>query len=209
MLIKVCGMKFPENMLNVAAAEPDMLGFIFYDGTQRNMADYLSPDDLKKLSPKIIKTGVFVNETADQIIRTVEKYGLNAVQLHGDESPELCKTISRTGFPVFKAFRVSDDFSFESTEAYSLSCRFFIFDADGKSYGGNGTQFNWEKLKSYDGQTPFLLSGGIKPGDEENLKKVKHPHLAGFDINSKFEIGPGLKNVESVKNFITTLRSLS
>ncbi len=207
MLIKVCGMKFPENMQNVADAEPDMLGFIFYDGTQRNMADYLTPEDLKKLSPKIIKTGVFVNETADQIIRTVEKYGLNAVQLHGDESPELCKTISRTGFPVFKAFRVSDDFSFESTEAYALSCRFFIFDADGKRYGGNGTQFNWEKLQSYNGQTPFLLSGGIRLEDAEILKTVKHPHLAGFDINSKFEIEPGLKDVASVQSFITTLRS--
>lgn len=207
MLIKVCGMKHPENMHNVAAAEPDMLGFIFYDGTPRYMADHLTPDDLKTLSPKIIKTGVFVNESVDKILRTVEHYGLNAVQLHGDESPELCKIISHTGFPVFKAFRISDDFSFESTEAYALSCRFFIFDAFGKKYGGNGTQFNWEKLKTYDGQTPFLLSGGIEPGDAENLKRVKHPHLAGFDINSKFESEPGLKDIEAVKSFITTLRS--
>ncbi len=207
MFIKVCGMKYPDNMLAVAAAGPDILGFIFYDGTPRNMTGSLTPDDLKTLPPRIIKAGVFVNESADQIIRTVEEYGLDAVQLHGEESPQLCKTISRTGFPVFKAFRISDNFSFESTEAYALSCRFFIFDAYGKSYGGNGTQFNWEKLKTYDGQTPFLLSGGINLDDVENLKEFKHPHLAGFDINSKFETEPGLKDINAVKSFISALRS--
>lgn len=194
-------------MKAIAAIGPDIMGFIFYPGSPRYMANHLTPDDLKSLPPYIIKTGVFVNESCDEILRIAKLYELNGVQLHGSESPETCKLINQAGFPVLKAFRVTDDFSFEQTEAYSLSCRFFVFDAYGAGYGGNGIRFNWEKLQSYKGDTPFLLSGGIEPEDVVTLKALKHPHLAGFDINSKFEIQPGEKDIIKVKRFISTLRS--
>lgn len=194
-------------MKAIAAISPDIMGFIFYPGSPRYMANHLTPDDLKSLPPYIIKTGVFVNESSDEILRIAKLYGLNAVQLHGSESPETCKLINQAGFPVLKAFSVHDDFSFEQTEAYSSSCRFFLFDAYGAGYGGNGIRFNWEKLQSYKGDTPFLLSGGLETEDVVILKALKHPHLAGFDINSKFEIQPGEKDAAKIKRFIASLRS--
>ena len=194
-------------MKNINTIGPDMMGFIFYSGSPRYMANHLTPADLKSLSSTIIKTGVFVNESCDEILRISELYELNAVQLHGSESPETCKTISRAGFTVLKAFRVNDDFSFEQTEAYKESCRFFVFDAFGAGYGGNGIRFNWDKLQTYQGDTPFLLSGGLDVEDVQVLKDLKHPHLAGFDINSKFEIQPGEKDTVKVARFISLLRS--
>lgn len=207
MLIKVCGIKYPANMVDIGATGPDMMGFIFYSGSPRYMANHLTPEDLKALPSNIIKTGVFVNESSDEIIRIAELYELNAIQLHGSESPETCEQISRAGFPVFKAFRINDIFSFDRTEAYLLSCRFFVFDAFGAGYGGNGVRFNWNKLQAYKGETPFLLSGGIDAKDVATLKDLKHPYLAGFDINSKFEIQPGEKDAIKVGRFISTLRS--
>lgn len=193
--------------MDIAATGPDMMGFIFYLGSPRYMVNHLTPENLKALPENIIKTGVFVNESSDEILRIAELYELNAVQLHGSESPETCKLISRAGFPVFKAFSINDNFLFEQTEAYLLSCRFFVFDASGTSYGGNGIRFDWEKLQSYKGDTPFLLSGGLESEDAVKLKDLKHPYLAGFDINSKFEIQSGEKDAEKVKHFISTLRS--
>jgi len=193
--------------MDIAATSPDMMGFIFYSGSPRYMVNHLTPENLKTLPSNIIKTGVFVNESSDEVLRIAELYELNAVQLHGSESPATCKMISRAGFPVFKSFRINDNFSFEETEAYLLSCRFFVFDAFGTSYGGNGIRFDWEKLQSYKGNTPFLLSGGLEAEDALKLKEFKHPYLAGFDINSKFEIQPGEKDVVKVNHFISTLRS--
>jgi phosphoribosylanthranilate isomerase len=194
-------------MKKIAATDPDIMGFIFYSGSPRYMGNHLTPEDLKSLPPYIIRTGVFVDESCEEILRIAKLYELNGVQLHGSESPESCKVIGRAGYPVLKAFRVNDDFSFEQTEAYSSVCRFFVFDAFGDGFGGNGIRFNWEKLQSYKGDTEFLLSGGIEAGDVVKLKDLKHPRLAGFDINSKFEIQPGEKDVAKVKRFIAKLRS--
>lgn len=194
-------------MRAIAATDPDVMGFIFYSGSPRYMANHLTPEDLESIPLYIIKMGVFVNESCDEILRIAKLYNLNGVQLHGSESPETCKTIRSSGLIVFKAFSITDDFDFEQTEAYSSSCRFFVFDASGDGWGGNGIRFNWEKLQSYKGETPFLLSGGIKAEDILELKALKHPYLTGFDINSNFEIQPGEKDVKKVKRFISNIRS--
>ncbi|MDP4290422.1 MAG: phosphoribosylanthranilate isomerase [Bacteroidota bacterium] len=207
MYIKVCGIKYPANMLAIAATRPDIMGFIFYPGSPRYMGHHLTPDDLRSISPNIMKAGVFVNESSEEILRIAEMYGLDAVQLHGTESPEECEAVSRAGFSVFKAFSIGKDFSFEYTKPYASSCRLFLFDTFGKGYGGTGTHFNWEKLQSYNGSTPFLLSGGLGADDVVKLKDIKHPALAGYDINSKFEIRPGEKDVAKVERFIELLRS--
>lgn len=207
MLIKVCGIKYPENMMEVAAKGPDLMGFIFYKGSPRYMENHLSPKDVKSLPSNIIKTGVFVNESSYEILRIAELYQLDAIQLHGIETPGACKVLNRAGYQVIKAFRVNDNFSWEKTEPYSPSCQFFLFDAFGKGYGGNGIRFNWEKLQSYNVNIPFLLSGGLETDDVSALKKLDHSLLAGFDINSKFEIQPGEKDPDKVERFITTLRS--
>jgi len=207
MLIKVCGIKYPGNMKEVAAKRPDMMGFIFYAGSPRYMVNHLSPEEVIALPSDIIKTGVFVNESCSEILRIAELYHLDAIQLHGTEIPGECKVINRAGYQVIKAFRIDEDFTFEHTLAYSPSCRFFLFDAHGKGFGGNGIRFNWDKLQSYNVNTPFLLSGGIDAEDVSALKKLDHPLLAGFDINSKFEIQPGEKDPDKIERFITTLRS--
>jgi phosphoribosylanthranilate isomerase len=207
MLIKVCGNKYPGNMMEVAAKGPDMMGFIFYPGSPRYMANHLSPEDVKSLPSSIIKTGVFVNESCSEILRVAELYQLDAIQLHGTEIPEECKVINRAGFQIIKAFRIDEEFTFEQTIAYSSSCRFFLFDAYGTGFGGNGIRFNWEKLQAYNVNTPFLLSGGIDAEDVSALKQLDHPLLAGFDINSKFEVQPGEKDPGKIERFITTLRS--
>ena len=193
--------------MEVAAKSPDLMGFIFYSGSPRYMINHLTPEDVKLLPSNIIKTGVFVNESCSEILRIAELYELDAIQLHGAETPEDCKVINRAGYQVIKAFRINDEFSFEQTISYSPSCRFFLFDAFGKGFGGNGIRFNWEKLESYSVNTPFFLSGGLEADDVSELKKLDHPLLAGFDINSKFEIQPGEKDPVKIERFITTLRS--
>ena len=183
------------------------MGFIFYAGSPRYMLHHLSSEDVKSLPSNIIKTGVFVNETCDEILRIAELYQLDAIQLHGTETPAVCKTLNSEGYQVLKAFRINETFAFEDTAPYSLSCRFFLFDAFGSGYGGNGIRLNWEKLQSYNGNTPFILSGGLDAKDVLELKNLKHHLLAGFDINSKFEIQPGEKDPDKVERFISKLRA--
>jgi phosphoribosylanthranilate isomerase len=194
-------------MLEVAAKGPDMMGFIFFPGSPRYMANHLTPKDVKSLPLDIIKTGVFVNESSYEILRIAELYQLDAIQLHGTETPGACKVLNNAGYQVLKAFCINDDFAFEQTKPYSPSCRFFLFDAFGTSYGGNGIRFNWEKLQTYNEHTPFLLSGGLAEEDVSELKKLNHPLLAGVDINSKFEIQPGEKDPVKIERFITAIRS--
>jgi len=194
-------------MLAIAATGPDMMGFIFYPGSPRYMLHHLTSQDIQSLPSNIIKTGVFVNETCEEILRIAELYHLDAIQLHGTETPVVCEILNGEGYQILKAFQINETFAFEQTESYSLSCRFFLFDAFGSGYGGNGVRFNWEKLQSYDGNTPFLLSGGLDDKDVTELKKLQHHLLAGFDINSKFEIQPGEKDHVKVEHFISTLRS--
>ena len=207
MYIKVCGNKYLANMKAIAKTEPEIMGFIFYPGSPRYMANHLTPEDLQSLPHYIIRMGVFVNEPAEEILRIADLYKLHGVQLHGSESPETCKAISTTGLITFKAFSITDDFDFAQTEAYSSSCRFFLFDAPGAGFGGNGIHFNWEKIQSYKGENAFFLSGGIRAEDIVELKELKHPKLIGFDINSTFEIQPGEKDVQKVKRFIRNIRS--
>lgn len=194
-------------MKDVAATGPDMMGFIFYPGSPRYMPDHLAPEDLASLPSNIIKTGVFVNESCSEILRIAGLYRLDAIQLHGTEIPGECRIISRAGYPVIKAFRIDETFAFEQTTAYSASCKYFLFDAYGEGFGGNGTHFNWKKLQAYRGTTPFLLSGGIDEEDAAALGQLNHPQLAGFDINSKFETEPGIKDPGKIARFIQTLRS--
>ncbi|MEM7037774.1 MAG: tryptophan synthase subunit beta, partial [Bacteroidota bacterium] len=136
----------------------------------------------------------------DTILEKTELYGLDYVQLHGDESPGFCAAVD--GFvPVIKAFRVGEGFDFEALGKYEAACSYFLFDTKGKNYGGNGTKFDWDLLNGYAGSTPFLLSGGIGPEDAEIVRAFEHPRMAGVDLNSGFEMEPGLKDIAKVKEF--------
>jgi len=203
--IKICGMREKENIRKVAELNPDMLGFIFYPSSPR-YAGNIDPAVLIDLPRGIIKTGVFVNSSFDQIIETVTKFSLGMVQLHGNETPELCFRIKETGIPVIKAFGIGNDFNFNECSKYISCTEYFLFDTSAGRYGGSGEKFDWEMLNKYIFQHPFILSGGIGPGDTDNIASIKNNEFRGIDINSRFEIEPGEKDVILIRNFISELR---
>lgn len=212
MKIKVCGMRNLENISSLLTLKPDFVGFIFYKKSKRFVTDFPRiqfPEETKKV-------GVFVNETIENVIATVEKYKLDFVQLHGNETSEYCENLWRHehskkivsefhSIGIIKAFSVDKNFDFNNTKQYKNYCDYFLFDTKGKEYGGNGVKFNWEILQNYKGKTPFLLSGGISKNDANEIKKIKHPAFVGVDINSGFEIEPALKNINEIKEFKNNL----
>lgn len=201
MIVKVCGMRESENIREVEQADVDWMGFIFYPKSPRyvdKLPDYL-PKSLKRI-------GVFVNESIENILETVKLFQLDFVQLHGDESPEICDEMGDNGLKIIKAFSIENKFPTEKVSAYYGKCDYFLFDTKTSKYGGSGKKFNWDILSEYHGETPFLLSGGISPDDIDTVKSFSHPKCIGIDINSKFEIGPALKDAELAKQFIDKIR---
>ncbi len=198
-------MRNMDNIESLLALSPDFVGFIFYDKSKRFVRDFpeiIFPKNIKKI-------GVFVNETIKELLKTIDKHKLDGVQLHGNESPEFCNELSNslnlneTEMPItiIKAFSIDEGFDFHMTTPYNLSCDYFLFDTKGKDYGGNGVKFNWEILRNYIGETPFLLSGGISKEDVNEINNFRHKAFKGIDINSGFEIEPGLKNINEIKEF--------
>ena len=161
MKLKICGMKYKENIQAVAKLQPDYLGFIFYQKSKRNFKG-----KIPSVSKGIKKTGVFVDSSLDEVIDKINEYDLDAIQLHGDESPEFCQTFSNV--EVIKVFLIGETFDFNQLKPYENVCDYFLFDTKGKEKGGNGVLFDWKLLKNYSLRKPFFLSGGI--GLEE--KKV-------------------------------------
>ncbi|HLP04207.1 MAG TPA: phosphoribosylanthranilate isomerase [Paludibacter sp.] len=206
MEIKICGMKHPGNIQLIAALHPDLLGFIFYPKSPR-YAEPLDAGVLASLPSTIKKIGVFVNEDLEDVLTIVYKYKLDGVQLHGIENVEVCKKLKDSGLLVLKAFPVAEAYNFKVTGKYEGVCDYFLFDTKTNAYGGSGVKFNWSLLDEYTGETPFLLSGGIGQDDSEAILKIKHPKFAGIDLNSKFEISPGVKNVEMLKGFMKEIRT--
>ena len=202
MLLKICGMKYSENIQEAAALKPDFMGFIFYPKSPR-YAEPLDITALDALPPSIKKIGVFVNESKENILTIGYKYKLDGVQLHGSELVDMCRELKKLGYIVIKAFPIAEAYNFRVTKGYEGVCDYFLFDTKTESYGGSGVKFNWQILKEYKGETPFLLSGGIEADDAEAILKIEHPKFAGIDLNSKFEIKPGLKNISLLKEFIS------
>ncbi|WP_026464871.1 phosphoribosylanthranilate isomerase [Adhaeribacter aquaticus] len=204
--IKVCGMRSAPNMQEILALQPDWMGFIFYPKSARFVGEELDLNLMQKFPASTKKVGVFVNETLGNIQHAVQKYNLNAVQLHGEESPELCNHLKASGLLVFKAFSVDDTFDFEKLKAFEGTCDYYLFDTKGQQYGGNGTTFNWDILKKYTYDTPYFLSGGIDLEHVDQIKELSLPGLKGLDINSRFEISPALKDNSKVEAFFKGIR---
>lgn len=192
-------MKEPENLQAVAALQPDYLGFIFFEKSPRYMPQRLAPEVLNQLPQSIKKVGVFVNAPAEEVLKQANSYGLQAVQLHGDESPELCHQLQQAGLEVIKVFRVGEGFSLDQLLPYQEVVDYFLFDTQGKQYGGNGQVFNWELIRDYSLPVPIILSGGIELASLEQLTQLQHLPLHALDVNSKFETAPGLKNISALQ----------
>lgn len=202
-------MRDPENVSGVVAAGPDYLGFIFYPQSKRFAGFEPSPELLAAVPDSVKKAGVFVDETPEAVLEICRKWKLDVAQLHGHETPDYCSQIRDSGITVFKAFSVDESFDFTTLEAYSGVCTCFLFDTKGQVPGGTGQKFNWQLLENYKGDVPFFLSGGIGPDDLDAIRIFKHPRWRGIDINSGFEIGPALKDVEKVNGFISAIRNLN
>ena len=232
MIIKVCGMRETENIREVAELGIDMMGFVFWPESPRFVKmisaragiipDY-SEERLRKMRqgqesssavasrPK--RVGVFVDEMPQSIVTRVYNYDLNYVQLHGNESAVMIENLKRTLIPdiapdikIIKALSIREKDDVKRWREYEGTADMLLFDTKCKTVGGSGEQFDWTVLEAYDGNIPFLLSGGIGPDDAERVLKFSHPQFAGIDLNSRFEISPALKNVDELKSFIQTIR---
>lgn len=202
--IKVCGMKQATNIAAVADLHPDYMGFIFYPKSPRYVNDVSA--ELVKYIPSSIKTvGVFVNEDLEVVKSRVLKHNLKAVQLHGNEGDNYCQALKETGVEIIKAFGVDDGFDFNQLSAYSASVDYFLFDTQTPAHGGSGKVFDWRLLENYKLNKPYFLSGGIAFAHAEAILKIKDERLFAVDINSKFELEPGIKDVNKLKEFFNEL----
>lgn len=208
MMIKVCGMRTPENIRDVAALTPMLMGFIFWDGSPRYAGD-LDPDILKELPGFVHPVALFVDATEDQILAITGRYGIKIVQLHGNETPRLCDSLKQKELKVLKALSISSADDVARAAAYAGCVDMFVFDTRSEVVGGSGKKFDWTLLNGYDLDIPYLLSGGIGPDDVDNIVAAMRPHMAGIDINSRFETTPGHKDLLRLARFILSLRQLN
>jgi phosphoribosylanthranilate isomerase len=209
MRVKVCGMTQPDQVEALADLGVTFAGFIFYPKSPRYVFKHMNITQIKKVN-NINKVGVFVNSTIEEVLHLVDECRLSMVQLHGDEPPKYCEKIADY-VSVVKAFRLSDNDSVEwMIRPYMDVCDMFMFDTMGVGYGGTGKKFDWSVLKNSTIGKPFFLSGGIEPGDEQELKAFEQEPVAralfAIDINSKFEVSPGVKDMEKVKEFVGHLK---
>ena len=199
--LKICGMKYSENIQEIAALKPDYLGFIFWDKSSRKF----ELKELPKLDSNIKKVGVFVDASLEEIQNKIKTFQLDAIQLHGKESVDYCANLKNEKVEIIKAFSIKNDFDFNQLKAYENVVDFFLFDTKGKLPGGNGTTFDWQVLENYDLQKPFFLSGGIGLAEIDKIHEFLDSYLSKYcyaiDVNSRFETTPGLKNKNELEKF--------
>ena len=219
MKIKVCGMRDGENIRRVAALGVDWIGMIFWDKSPRYVTmiptDAGIIPDRADTTPKtdIKRVGVFVDEMPQNIITRAVNFELDLIQLHGHETPTMIRNLRRTldpdirpGIQFIKAISVSCRDDIAAYKPYEDCVDYFLFDTKCPTVGGSGAQFNWSVLEAYDGNKPFLLSGGIGPDDAERVKAFHHPQCIGIDLNSRFETAPGVKDVDLLRTFIQHIK---
>ena len=204
MIIKVCGMREPENIRAVEALGIDLMGFIFWPPSGRYVGE--APSYLPRNCRRV---GVFVDAALPEILAAVRDFQLDVLQLHGHETPESMAALKEhlPAVRILKSLAVKGPEDLVQTSAYEDVCDAFLFDTKGQLPGGNGRQFDWDVLRQYNGRLPFLLSGGIGPGDEPRIRAFDVPGCIGIDLNSRFETAPGRKDVEALRTFIETIRS--
>lgn len=204
MRIKVCGMTQAEQVAQLPGLGVSFAGFIFYPKSPRYVFKNMTTSQIRGIN-SINKVGVFVNASVEEVLHMVDECRLHMVQLHGDENPKFCEKIADY-VSVVKAFRISENDSLDyMIRPFMDVCDMFLFDTMGAGYGGTGKKFDWNMLRNTRIGKPFLLSGGIEPGDEENLKHFEKDHgdnaFFAVDINSRFESSPGVKDMELIKKF--------
>ena len=204
MLVKVCGMREGCNIRDVETLGPDWMGFIFYPKSPRYVKEVPSylPANAKRV-------GVFVDADLEFITRTAERFALDLVQLHGKEYPDMIRALRCAlpeGIKIIKAFNIAEREDLRQIRDYTEVADYFLFDTKALLAGGNGSKFNWDLLGLYQGDTPFLMSGGIGPEDADAIRSFSHPMLYGVDLNSRFESSPAVKDIALLKHFFNQLQ---
>jgi len=209
MNIKVCGITQFKQLQQLEALNIDYAGLIFYKDSSRYMREKLPAKEVKQADFDLKKVGVFVNPSYSELLDAIDEYGLDIVQLHGNETPELCEELSAE-VEVIKAFRIEDgQVDIDKVVApYDAVCDYYLFDTGGlkESFGGTGQQFDWAMLKKAKIEKPFFLSGGIGPDDVKKIRSFKHPDFFAIDINSKFETAPGVKDMAAILKFLQAFK---
>ncbi|MBM6499999.1 phosphoribosylanthranilate isomerase [Flavobacterium macrobrachii] len=206
MKIKICGMKFPKNILEVGALQPDYMGFIFYPKSKRYVGEDFSFKSLEKLPENIKKVAVFVNEDVNRIIEIQNEFSFDFIQLHGNETVAECEILKENNIKIIKVFSVDNYFNFNDVVAYETICDYFLFDTKTPKYGGSGQPFDWELLENYTLSKPFFLSGGLSIHSIGKIKYANYPMLVGLDFNSRLEDTNTKKITEEVSELIEKIR---
>lgn len=206
MKIKICGMKFPKNILEIGALQPDFMGFIFYPKSKRFVGDNFSSKSLEKLPSTIEKVAVFVNENVNRIIEIQKQFSFDFIQLHGNETVAECEILKENNIKIIKVFSVDNYFNFNDVVAYETVCDYFLFDTKTPKYGGSGKTFDWELLENYTLSKPFFLSGGLSIHNIGKIKYANYPMLVGLDFNSRLEDRNTKKITEEVSELIEKIR---
>jgi len=202
--LKICGLR--DNIQEVAALQPDYAGFIFYPKSPRYVGENFKMPELDK---RINKVGVFVNEPVDSLVVKVRKYKLQYAQLHGTEAPEECQAIRDKGIGIIKAFAMGEHFDFRQLEQYDSTVDYFLFDTKTAGFGGSGRSFDWELLKKYKLEKKYFLSGGISLENLELLKELDLSMVHALDVNSRFEVSPGLKDIHALVKLKAKIKELN
>ena len=200
-------MRQQDNIEELVALKPNFIGFIFYEKSPRFVGEELNEEYIKTIPKSIKKVGVFVNANPGYILDMVKKYDLQYAQLHGNEMPDICRSLRQKGVNIIKAFSIDENFNFAMLNNYKSFCDLFLFDTKGDKPGGNGVPFDWKLLKKYDNEKPFFLSGGIDLDNIETIIELsKTLPVYGIDVNSLFETEPGVKDIAKLEKLFNLVR---
>jgi len=199
-------MKDPANLEQVCGLAPDFVGYILFRGSKRYIGDHPDPALFSIPGTHTGRVGVFVNESIEEVRKWALSGRIDHVQLHGNESPDYCDSLLIEGVRVIKFLDPLRHLGEETVSEYREKVSYLLFDTPSEGYGGSGRKFSWDLLQQYNQSVPFLLSGGIGPGDEPLIAGIRHPQLTGVDLNSGFETEPGVKDVGLLETFIQTIR---
>lgn len=198
--LKICGLR--DNIQEVAALRPDYAGFIFYPKSPRFVGEEF---EMPRLEAGVNKVGVFVNEPVKKIMAMEQRHDLQYVQLHGNESVEECELLRNEGIGIIKAFPMDEYFDFDRLKPFASVVDYYLFDTKTKGYGGSGKVFNWEILNEYKLNNHYFLSGGLSLENLDGLKHIDLKKVQALDVNSRFEVRPGLKDIRLLNELLKKL----
>ncbi len=200
--VKICGVTRLEDALAAARLGADALGFNFWPGSRRYVAPEVAREIVRRLPPFVTAVGVLVDPSRDEALRAAARSGVQVLQLHGDEPPELCAALP---LPVVKALRVAGPASLAAMAAYDVAG--FLLDAPSPGYGGSGATFDWALAREAARSVRVILAGGLRPENVADAIRAVAPW--GVDVASGVEASPGVKDEAKVAAFLRAAREAS